>query len=164
MRKEILKTELSPTAASTLGLKTQTMKDQQVIADAIRASAQYLITTDVDDFAFDDLAAHEMSAVNPDYFMALRFTEVAYREGVSLLAEVQRNPSRTEADVHQVLGRRHPRLATRFGDTYETPPVSADADQPSVIFRGVACIRCEAHLVSEEGLRIGLRGQHLPTD
>lgn len=66
VRKEILKTELSPTAASTLGLKTQTVTDQQVIADAIRASARFLITTNVDDFAFDDLAAHEISAVNPD--------------------------------------------------------------------------------------------------
>ena len=48
---------------------------------AIRAGAQYLITTDVDDFAFDDLAAHGMSAVNPDYFMASRFTAQAYMEG-----------------------------------------------------------------------------------
>lgn len=57
-----------------------------MVADPIRAGAQYLITTDVDDFAFDDLAADGMSAVSPDYFMALRFIEQAYREGVDLLA------------------------------------------------------------------------------
>ena len=63
-----------------------------MVADAIRARARYLITTDVDDFAFDDLAAHGMSAVGPDYFMALRFTEQAHREGVDLLAAMQKNP------------------------------------------------------------------------
>ncbi|UNX53773.1 hypothetical protein MF406_12370 [Georgenia sp. TF02-10] len=107
VRTTTLQTELSPTAPTTAGLSTD-MKDRQVIADAIEAGARYLITTDVDDFAVDDLAAHEMSAVNPDYFMALRFTENAYREGLGLLAAVQSNPARAEAELHRVLGRRHP--------------------------------------------------------
>lgn len=67
VRQQILGTELSPTARSTEGLTTPTLEDRQVMADAIAAGARYLITTDVDDFAFDDLAAHRMSAVNPDY-------------------------------------------------------------------------------------------------
>ncbi|WP_120004854.1 hypothetical protein [Nesterenkonia muleiensis] len=92
VRTEILGTELSPTASNTEGLLTSTLEDRQVVADAIRAGARYLITTDVDDFAFDDLAAYGMSAVNPDYFMASRFTEQAYQEGSDLLAAVQRNP------------------------------------------------------------------------
>lgn len=45
VRKTILKTELSPTATTTRGLKTETTKDREVIADAIRAGARYLITT-----------------------------------------------------------------------------------------------------------------------
>ena len=53
-----------------------------MIADSIVAGARYLITTDVDDFAFDDLARHGMSALHPDYFMASQFTEQAYREGL----------------------------------------------------------------------------------
>ncbi len=77
VRKTILGTELSPTAQGMEGLVTDSPQDRQVVADAIRAGARYLITTDVDDFAFDDLAAHGMSAVSPDYFMALRFTEKA---------------------------------------------------------------------------------------
>ena len=162
VRKKILKTELSPTATSTRGLKTETTQDRKVMADAIRAGARYLITTDLDDFAFTDLAAHEMSAVNPDYFMALRFTESAYREGVGLLAEVQNNPSRTEAEVHQMLGRRHPRVTARFADAYNTRPVPPDDDQPAVIFRGVACIRCDAHLDGDESLRVGLCAEHSP--
>lgn len=143
-------------------MKTETTKDREVIADAICAGARYLITTDLDDFAFDDLAGHEMSAVNPDYFMALRFTEAAYREGVGLLAEVQNNPSRTEAEVHRMLGRRHPRLAARFADVYNSTPSPPDADQPALIFRGVVCVRCDAHLDAEESLRVGLCTEHFP--
>ena len=161
VRKSILRTRLSPTAPSTRGLKTKTVEDRRVIADAIRAGARYLITTDVDDFACADLAAHGMSAVNADYFMALRFTENAYRQGVGLLASVQNNPSRTPAEVHQMLGRRHPRLTARFAATFETKSVDADPDQPGTIFRGVACIRCGTHLDGEESLRIGLCAEHL---
>lgn len=108
VRQKTLGTELSPTAPHTDGLVTSTHEDRQAIADAIRAGARYLITTDVDDFAFDDLSSHGMSAVNPDYFMALRFTEQAYMEGVDLLAAVQYKPSRTAAEIPRMLGRRHP--------------------------------------------------------
>ena len=86
VRTSILGTELSVTAPSVEGLMTASIQDRQVIADAIHAGSRFLITTDVDDFAFEDLAAHAMSAVNPDYFMAMRFSEQAYREAVGLLA------------------------------------------------------------------------------
>lgn len=158
VRMEILSTELSPTARSTKDLATITSEDRQVIADAIRAGAQYLITSDVDDFAFEDLAAHGMSAVNPDYFMALRFTEQAYREGLGLLATVQKNPSRTETEVHRMLGRRHPHLTARFSEAYDTTLVPADSDQPSTLFQGVTCIRCGSNLDAKESLLQGICG------
>lgn len=160
VRTQILGTALSPTAQTVTGLMTGAAEDRQVLADAIRAEARYLITTDVDDFAFDDLAAHGMSAVNPDYFMASRFTEQAYTEGVELLAAVQKNPSRTAAEVHRMLGRRHPYLATQFADSYDTAPVQPDADQPRTIFRGVACLQCDAHLDDATALRLGLCPEH----
>lgn len=62
-----------------------------------------------------------------------------------------------------MLGRRHPRLTARFATIYETTPIDTDPDQPKVIFRGVVCIRCEALLVSDESLRIGLCIEHLPS-
>src|SRR3954453_21550382 len=85
---DILGMELSGSATTTEGLVTTSVEDRQVMADAIGARARYLITTDVDDFAFEDLAGHEMSAVNPDYYMASRFSEYAYREGVGVLVAV----------------------------------------------------------------------------
>lgn len=160
VRTQILGTELSPTAPNTDGLLTGSLEDRQVMADAIHAGARYLITTDVDDFALDDLAAHGMSAVNPDYFMASRFSEQAYMEGVDLLAAVQTNPSRTVAEIHRMLGRRHPHLVTQFAGAYDTTSVPPDPDQPSTIFRGVACVRCEARLDDAAGLRLGLCPEH----
>ena len=88
---------LSP-GGVTRGLKT-TPTPRRVIADTVRAGARYLIATDVDDFAIEDLAAYEMSAVNLDCFMALRYTETAYREGVETLVAVRKNPARTHAEA-----------------------------------------------------------------
>lgn len=161
VRAKILGTELSATAPSTEGLVTQTTEDRQVLADAIFAGARHLITNDVDDFAFDDLAAHRVSAISPDYFMALRFTEEAYREGVDLLSSVQKNPARTSAQVHRMLGRRHPRLVAQFANAYDTTPIDADSDQPKMLFRGVACVLCETQLDDEVGLRLGLCTDHV---
>lgn len=160
LRTDILGMELSPSSRSTKGLVTASVEDRKVMADAIRAGARYLVTTDVDDFAFEDLAGHEMSAVSPDYFMALRFSEFAYRGGVGLLADVAKNPPRTPADVHRMLGRRHPHLTTRFADLYDATPLPADSDQPGVLFRGVACVRCEAHLDDDDARRLGLCTRH----
>lgn len=161
VRRDILGMELSESAPTTKGLLTPTPTDRQVIADAIHSRARHLVTTDVDDFALEDLQTHGMSAVNPDYFMALQFSEHAYREGVGTLAEVAKNPPRTEADVHMMLGRRHPHATARFADAYETRPVSPDPDQPNVLVRGVICVRCEAKLEGDESQRCGLCAEHL---
>lgn len=161
VRQDILGMELSKSARTTQGLLTASPEDRQVMADAIRAGARYLVTADVDDFAAEDLQSHGMSVVNPDYFMALRFSAHAYREGVRTLAEVARNPPRTEAKVHRMLGRRHPRLTARFADAYEATPVPADTDQPSMLFRGAICVRCEAPLSGVQSQRLGLCSDHL---
>lgn len=94
VRHDILGMELSKSVSSTTGLRPASPEDRQVIADAIHAGAGYLVMTDVDDFANHDLRVHEMSAVNPDYFMALRFSEHAYLEGVGTLAEVPKEVRR----------------------------------------------------------------------
>lgn len=165
VRTDILGMELSPSSNSDDGLLTASAEDRQVVADAIRAGTRYLITTDVDDFALGDLAKHQMSAVNPDYFMAQCYSERAYREGVGLLAEVARNPPRTEDDVHRMLGRRHPYLTARFDRLYDTTPVPADPDQPRLLFRGLTCLRCGSPLNDQaKGALLGLCGRHQGRD
>lgn len=86
----------------------------------------------------------------------------AYRQSVGVLAAVAKNPPRSEAEVHAMLGRRHPRTAARFADLYESVPVPADSDQPKTLFRGVVCIRCGAPLESGHSLSFGLCAQHAP--
>lgn len=161
VRREKLGLALSPSAASTTGLKTRSVKDRQIIADAIETEADFLITVDVDDFSLDDLRAHQMSAVNPDYFMANRFTEHAYREAVQVLVEASQNPRRTAEQIHTALGKRHPHLLQRFADAFAAPPVDPDPDQPKLLFRGVICIQCEADLTTDEQLGLGLCAEHL---
>ncbi|MFV0318225.1 MAG: hypothetical protein ACK5O2_14850 [Microthrixaceae bacterium] len=160
VRQDILGMELSESAPSTEGLLTASAEDRQVLADAVLAGARFLVTADVDDFALEDLKAHGLSAVSPDYFMALRFSEHAYREGVRTLAEVAKNPPRTDTDVHTMLGRRHPHVTARFADAYETLPVAPDADQPSVLVRGGICVLCAARLRSSKDLASGLCRDH----
>lgn len=67
IRRDILRMELSESAPTTEGLLTASAEDRQVLADAVLAGARFLITTDVADFALEDLRPHELSAVNPDY-------------------------------------------------------------------------------------------------
>jgi len=71
VRSDILGMELSKSAPTTDGLLTPAPEDRQVIADAIHAGARYLVTTDVDDFAIEDLQVHGMSAVNRPYAINL---------------------------------------------------------------------------------------------
>jgi len=156
VRRSRLGLELGPTATSTSGLATESAQDRQVIADAIASRARYLITTDVDDFAFDDLSSHQMSAVNPDFFMALRFSLRAYREGVAVLSEVAKSPPRSPEEVHSIIGRRHPRLTERFAYAFDAVPVRGDTDQPRLLFRGTACVRCGKPLVTLKCQRTGL--------
>lgn len=158
--RELLDIERSPTGAPRDDLHTATAGDRQILADAITAEASFIITTDVDDYAIEDLAGFALSAVNPDYFMGLRFGAAAYRAGTEQLARGTGRPHRTPADVHRMLGRRHPRLTSRFSTLYDTTPLPADADQPSELFRGVVCVHCGAPLETGEERVIGTHGSH----
>lgn len=132
-----------------------------VHAEAEAAKAQYIVTADVDDIAMEDMCALRMSAANPDYFLAMRLSVEAYRAGVAQLAAGTSSPPRTGADVHRMLGRKHPRLTERFADAFDSTPAAADHDQPNVFFRGVICIGCGADLETDEHRRFGLCAEHL---
>ena len=59
-----------------------------------------------------------------------------------------------------MLGRRHPRLTSRFSDLYDAAPLPADADQPTELFRGVACVLCGDLLEADDERRTGIHGSH----
>ena len=158
--RELLDVEQSRTGAPIDDLLTSSDGDRQILADAVEAEASFIITTDVDDYANDDLARFDLSAVNPDYFMGLRFGPAAYRAGAKQLSLGTGRPPRTPADVHRMLGRRHPRLTSRFSDLYDTAPLPADSDHPAELFRGVVCILCGQLLETDDERLTGIHGSH----
>jgi hypothetical protein len=161
VRTQLLGRQLSASGRPISGLRTRSDGDRQIIADAIAATERLIVTVDADDFALEDLREYRMSAVNPDYLMALRFSPAAYRAGVHQLADGTTNPPRAAADVHLMLGRRHPHRAQRFGAAFDSISVAADPDQPSVIFQGATCVHCDRDLRSVEELQIGLCTEHM---
>jgi hypothetical protein len=158
--RELLDLERARTSAPIDNLLTPSPGDRQILADAVEAEASFIITTDVDDYANEDLVNFDLSAVNPDYFMGIRFGIDAYRAGAEQLARGTRRPSRTPADVHQMLGRRHPRLTSRFSDLYDTTPLPADTDQPTALFRGLICVLCGEPLGVDDTRLAGIHASH----
>ncbi len=143
LRTTILESDLSPTGENLSKFVGTKGADRQILADAIAAEAAFLITTDVDDFAEADLVSEKVAAVNPDLFMASRFTAEAYQRALMQLVTSLRNPPKTVAQMHALIGRRHPRLHQRFTALYpdaaqDTPPDQA----PRVLYRGARCVIC----------------------
>lgn len=59
-----------------------------------------------------------------------------------------------------MLGRRHPRLSSRFSDVYDSTSLPADPDQPTELFRGVICILCGELLGTSDERLTGLHASH----
>jgi hypothetical protein len=118
------------------------LDDQQILADAAAASATFLVTEDVDDFATDDLRLVGVSAVNPDLFLAERAARDVYRRALDVMVAGMKNPSRTPAQLHAAIARQHPRLFARHADLFHVEPESTGHREPSVLFRGTTCLHC----------------------
>ena len=130
--------------------------DRQILADAVTASARFLITEDVDDYGQRDLASVGISAVNPDLFLAERLTREAYATVIDLFVERQVNPPTTAARFHAACAKNHPRLFSAHTDLYETDPDQDVHHEPAVIFRGRRCVRCEQIVAATDTIVDGL--------
>lgn len=143
LRTTILESELSPKGENPGRFAATKGADRQILADVVAADAAYLITTDVDDFAEVDLVAEKIAAVNPDLFMATRFTEEAYRRALTQLASSLVNPPKTTTQMHALIGRKHPRLRARFAHLYPgAAPEASGEHEPRVLYRGARCLIC----------------------
>ena len=143
LRATILESELSPEGENPGRFAATKGADRQILADVAAADAAYLITTDVNDFAEVDLVAEKIAAVNPDLFMATRFTEEAYERALAQLVSSLVNPPKTTAQMHALIGRKHPRLHARFLHLYPgAAPKATTEHEPRVLYRGARCIIC----------------------
>ena len=153
LRTTILESDLSPTGENPARFVGTTGADRQILADAAAADAAFLITTDVDDFGEVDLVTAKIAAVNPDLFMALRFTDAAYQRALSQLVASLTHPPKSLTEMHALIGRKHPRLHERFADLYgETALAAKSESEPRVLYRGARCLIC-GRPVSDAGSR-----------
>jgi len=135
--------ELSPTGQIGGRFEDTDPKDRQVLADAVAAQAQFIVTGNVDDFATGDLTAASMSAVAPDLFMAAQLTVTGYLEALSAMVVGRKAPPNTRGDVHAAIGRQHPRLFAAHVDLIPgIVPLPHPHDPPRTEFRGIRCMRC----------------------
>jgi len=133
--------ELSPTGAETTYPHTDS-SDQQVLADAVKARAQFIITENVQDFGIEDLVATKITAVNPDLFLAERVTDAGYTEALNRMAALMTHPPRTPEELHTALGRQHPRTVDAHRACFTAHPMSATHHPPATLYRGERCLRC----------------------
>lgn len=92
---------LSPTWEAPERFTRTPVGDRQILADAERAGATFLVTEDVDDFAAPDLRLAGVSAVNPDLFPAELADPNVYRRALEVMASGMSDPSRTRRSFTQ---------------------------------------------------------------
>ena len=147
---------VSPTGSVAGRFGDTAASDRQLLADAETASAHYLVSEDVDDFAESDLISVGISGVNPDLFLAVRLSPGAYHEALATIGHNWQRPPSTPAEIHPALGRNHPILATRFASLYPTQAAARVQAEPATIFRGARCLRCGKSLSDPSSLERGL--------
>lgn len=130
--------------------------DRQILADSEASRAGYLVTEDVDDFDEGDLLSIDISAANPDLFLASRLTIDAYREVLTTIARGRSRPPNTPEQIHATLGRNHPLLSSRFAADYPTTVATRLQAEPAVVFRGIRCLRCGQNSARPENLSRGI--------
>lgn len=154
--RERLGLSLSPTGSDPERFEGTEPQDRQILADAVSSGTKFLITEDVDDYGFDDLAGVEISAVTPDLFLAERLTSEAYRVSINLFVERQVNPPTSAEEFHSALGRQHPRLVSAQAHMFNQMPQMPLHAEPAVVFRGTRCLRSERIVEDSSSLVDGI--------
>ena len=155
LRTTLLETELSPAGDNPGRFPGTKDADRQIVADAVAADAAFLITTDVDDFGELDLVKAGIAAVNPDLFMSLRFTAVAYQQALSQLVASLAHPPKSTEQMHVLIGRQHPRLQHRFSGMFPNSTPDSSQPVPRVLYRGARGVICGRQVHESTSLTLG---------
>lgn len=156
LRTTILGADLSATGGDPNSFTGTKKNDRQILANTVAAHAAFLITSDVDDFAEADLETATVAAVNPDLYMAMRFSVAAYQRALGQLVTSLKNPPKSTAQMHALIGRKHPRLHRRFARLYPDEPDQATMHaEPRVLYRGARCIICGRTVSGPSRLTLG---------
>jgi hypothetical protein len=121
--------------------------DRQILADAVAADVQYLVSDDVDDFDQGELAAAGIAAVAADLFLSHRITVPGYLEALGVLAAGRLRAPSTPEQIHSALGRQHPLLAAAMSDQFPGVAIAQPTHrEAAAVYRGARCVRCGAIL------------------
>lgn len=148
--------ELGPTGLVADRFPGTSPKDRQILADAEASGAGFLITRNVADFAEDDLVSVRVAAVDPDLFMATRYTEDAYAQTLRLMVANMKHPPRTMEELHALIAKQHPRLFERHARLFDVVPASSGHNPPREVYRGSRCMLCGRRLSSPRSPDTGL--------
>lgn len=147
---------LTPTGTDADRFAQTDLKDRQLLADAVAAKAQYLITEDVDDYGESDLVQTGISAVTADLFMSHRMSAAGYCAAIGTLVANRARPPSTPTAMHAALGRQHPLLTATHARLFDVEAMPATHPEPATIWRGARCLRCGHDLRTPEPIERGL--------
>lgn len=118
-------------------------KDRHVVAVAHAAGIGVIVTRNVRHFGRKDLAALSLSAVDPDWFLAVTLTDRVYAATLEDICSARRRDPRTPQSLHGVLASEHPRLFDAMRNVFPgAQSAHAGSRQVAEPFRGVRCIAC----------------------
>lgn len=122
-------------------------KDQIVLASAVEARAQFLVTGNVRDFGEKDLIERRMVAVHPGLFLAHHLTAAVYREVLTVVGEARAREPRDPFGIHvEEIATHLPALFERYADLFGPIPAETEVRHPKTVFRGGSCVRCTVPL------------------
>lgn len=132
-------------------------KDKPILSAASLAGADFIVTENVKDFGFHDLARLQMSVMHPDLLLANRLGVETYRNVLARLARARTREPNTAEEIHRVeTGGYLPLLAEHMKDAYPVDLAPPAKGRPRLTFRGVRCVRCSEHLADATSRRLGL--------
>ena len=96
-----------------------------------------------------------MAAVHPDQYLATVLTSGVYEKTLTGICANRTREPNTPARLHAALAREHPRLVAAMETVFPgVEPEKSMHGQPTEVFRGVRCIKCQDE-VAPTGVLVG---------
>lgn len=134
---------LVPNSDDGAGLLDTDPKDVPILASAIRAGAEFLVTGNVRHFGSLDLETHGVSAVHPGLFLAHHSSGQSYLEVLAAISAGRLRAPRDPRSIHDSeIAVQLPALFAARRDLFDGSTQSPMHEPPATVFRGPRCVHC----------------------